>query len=80
MKIAEQKLGTALDRLMMPEAKEEFMSLANSHKHDGSGPILGVIRTNGFRISFNQALPGLNEDFGLGYSAVGIIASRFNHR
>jgi hypothetical protein len=80
MKIAEQNLGPALDTFMTPELKEEFMSLANSHKHDGSGPILGIIRTNGFRVVFHQALPGVDQDFGLPYTAVGKIASRFNHR
>ncbi|KAK0478839.1 hypothetical protein IW261DRAFT_1481148 [Armillaria novae-zelandiae] len=30
------------------ENQKEFMALHNSHTHDGSGPTLGVIRTNGY--------------------------------
>ncbi|KAJ7169115.1 hypothetical protein C8R43DRAFT_1155413 [Mycena crocata] len=31
---------------MRPEKKKAFMALANSHKEDGSGPIVGIVRTN----------------------------------
>ncbi len=33
---------------MHEENRKEFMALHNSHMHDGSGPTLGVIRTNGY--------------------------------
>ncbi len=33
---------------MSEESKNVFMDLRNSHLHDGSGPILGVVRTNGY--------------------------------
>ncbi|PBK71582.1 hypothetical protein ARMSODRAFT_954372 [Armillaria solidipes] len=33
---------------MHEENQKEFMELHNSHLHDGSGPTLGVIRTNGY--------------------------------
>lgn len=33
-----------------PANKAAFSALHNSHKHDGSGPLLGVIRTNSFGI------------------------------
>ncbi|KAH8096672.1 hypothetical protein BXZ70DRAFT_1009669 [Cristinia sonorae] len=39
--------ASAVDRLQ-PHRKEAFFKLANSHLHDGSGPIIGRIRTNGF--------------------------------
>ncbi|KAJ2918000.1 hypothetical protein MD484_g2459, partial [Candolleomyces efflorescens] len=80
LKGAETTITSIFDRLMRPEAREGFMSLANSHKHDGSGPIFGIIRTNAFRVEFEKALPGLDRDYGWGYTAVGNIASRFNHR
>lgn len=35
---------------MDPEAKETYMKLHNSHKHDGSGPLLGVSRTNSYGV------------------------------
>ncbi|RXW13219.1 hypothetical protein EST38_g12632 [Candolleomyces aberdarensis] len=68
-----------VDQQMTSEAKRGFMSLANSHTDDGSGLIFGIVRTNGFGIDFGGVLPGADEDFGLGYGAVGKTASRFNH-
>lgn len=44
---AEKVLEVLVGR-MTPEDKRSFMSLRNSHEQDGSGPILGRIRTNGF--------------------------------
>jgi hypothetical protein len=64
---------------MEESARCDFFLLANSHKDDGSGPISGVVRTNGFSIGFGEKLPGADQDFGIGYGAVGKIASRFNH-
>lgn len=43
-----EKILEALIARMHPEDKEAFMALPNSHQNDGSGPILGRIRTNGF--------------------------------
>ncbi|KAF4590780.1 hypothetical protein EYR40_009377 [Pleurotus pulmonarius] len=55
---------------MEPEDKETYMKLYNSHKHDGTGPILGISRTNGYGVF---ALQG--DDY------VGVFkdASRINH-
>ena len=39
---------------MSEENQVAFKALANSHTQDGSGPILGVIRTNGFGISLGK--------------------------
>lgn len=39
----EQVLRFLFDR-MLPEDQTAFMALANDHLHDGSGPIMGVIR------------------------------------
>ncbi|KAG5641993.1 hypothetical protein DXG03_003822 [Asterophora parasitica] len=33
------------------ETQTAFLDLVNSHREDGSGPILGVIRTNGFEVA-----------------------------
>ncbi|KAJ6491783.1 hypothetical protein C8R47DRAFT_1271535 [Mycena vitilis] len=38
---------------MHPENQAAYMALANSHKHDGSGPITGM-RTNGFAVECLQ--------------------------
>jgi len=58
-----------------PEDKVAFMALANCHLDDGSGPILGVIRTNGLDPS------GLVDSLtGDEYAAVCKTMSRINHR
>lgn len=46
---SEKEKKIAIDR-MPDEYRKRFMALANSHLHDGSGPIMGIIRTNGFGI------------------------------
>ncbi|KAJ3515317.1 hypothetical protein NLJ89_g1838 [Agrocybe chaxingu] len=46
----EKGLQRAVSR-MSDERRAALMALANSHKEDGSGPILGIIRTNGFSIA-----------------------------
>ncbi|CAK5281687.1 unnamed protein product [Mycena citricolor] len=64
---------------MSPENRAAFFSLANSHKEDGSGPILGIVRTNGL------GLRGLrvDTDDATGcasmYSAVLKDIARLNH-
>jgi hypothetical protein len=66
---------------MEPENKNAFMELANSHKDDGSGPILGIIRTNGFRVGSNIFDgPEMREDGNNAYNGVIKIGSRINHR
>ena len=73
-----ERLGIALKR-MTNENREAFMALANSYTEDGSGPILGIVRTNGYQV------PGLydsgDEDDNAGaYTAVLKVMSRINHR
>lgn len=60
---------------MDPEAQAAFLDLANSHTQDGSGPILGIIRTNGFEVA-NVVDPEPNGE----YAAVCKIMCRINHR
>ncbi|KAF4577219.1 hypothetical protein EYR36_005206 [Pleurotus pulmonarius] len=59
----------ALER-MEPEDKEAYMQLYNSHKHDGSGPIVGISRTNAYGVFALQ---------GDEYGGVFKDASRINH-
>ncbi|KAJ7772743.1 hypothetical protein DFH07DRAFT_768028 [Mycena maculata] len=61
---------------MRPEAKEAFMALKNSHKEDGSGPIVGIIRTNA--LSVDGLRPGVKDET-KSYSAVCKDISRLNH-
>ncbi|THH27649.1 hypothetical protein EUX98_g6551 [Antrodiella citrinella] len=60
-----------VDRLD-PQRKAAFMKLANSHLHDGSGPIVGRVRTNGFG--------RLTDPGSIGeYTIIGDNLSRMNH-
>ncbi|KAJ7686553.1 hypothetical protein B0H17DRAFT_1332780 [Mycena rosella] len=71
---AEQYLKVAFDR-MDPEDKTAYMALANSHLQDGSGPILGIMRTNGVGAG-PLTRPGTPP---MPYSAVCKEISRLNH-
>lgn len=69
----EKTLQTSFDR-MEPENQAAFMALANNHLEDGSGPLLGIIRTNGFEVE------GLHDPMPDGeYTGVCKIISRINH-
>jgi len=74
----ERTLEAAVGR-MEPEDRNAFMELANSHKDDGSGPILGIIRTNGFRVGPIFDGPEKRPDGNNAYSGVIKIGSRINH-
>jgi hypothetical protein len=63
-------------RRMPPENQAAFMALANSHTEDGSGPLLGVVRTNGFGITL---VKGNGNEEGETYSAIYDHLSRVNH-
>ncbi|KAJ7799295.1 hypothetical protein B0H14DRAFT_2903803 [Mycena olivaceomarginata] len=65
----------AVDR-MRPEDKAAFMELANSHTKDGSGPIVGIIRTNS--VGIDGLRPGVKDEMGM-YSSVYKNTSRLNH-
>lgn len=62
---------------MSPEALKAYTSLSNSHQTDGSGPLTGILRTNGFDVGVRD--PGAEHGEGA-YSCVGAVGSRFNHR
>ena len=74
----EKKLNIVVEERMTEEDRKAFKELQNSHTEDGSPPILGVIRTNGFGILRNFDA----DDFAMtgSYTAIGKIASRVNHR
>jgi hypothetical protein len=78
----EQEIGleVALGR-MSPRNLAAYKALANAHMEDGSGPLLGVLRTNGFGINVDE-LTGTTSgpDLPCIYSIVDKDASRINHR
>ncbi|KAJ7125164.1 hypothetical protein C8R44DRAFT_914822 [Mycena epipterygia] len=61
---------------MRPEDKAALMALANSHKEDGSGPIVGIVRTNGLQLEGLR--PGVTDELAT-YSATCKDISRLNH-
>ena len=76
----EKTLEVAVGR-METEDRNAFMELANSHKGDGSGPILGIIRTNGIKLGSNIFDgPEMCADGHNAYGGVMKIGSRINHR
>ncbi len=88
---AEKKLEIAYGRLLR-ERKEAFMALTNSHENDGSGPLMGRLRTNGFIIRGLSDAGGrsltvkrriiqiLTSMPDVPYSGVFDVLSRINHR
>ncbi|KXN82804.1 SET domain-containing protein 5 [Leucoagaricus sp. SymC.cos] len=68
---------------MSPERRAALLALCNSHTEDGSGKIMGIIRTNGFSIS--NIGDGPNMPLGhlyppeRSYSGLSDLGSRFNH-
>ncbi|KAJ7503052.1 hypothetical protein B0H11DRAFT_1798718 [Mycena galericulata] len=71
----EMQLEMCIKR-MRPEYRAAFMALKNSHTEDGSGPIVGRVRTNG--LSLDGLRPGV-EDETKSYSAICKEISRLNH-
>ncbi|KAJ8080103.1 hypothetical protein PM082_016931 [Marasmius tenuissimus] len=54
---------------LLKEQQKAYLALHNSHEHDGSGPLLGVLRTNSFGMILGGEI----------YSGVCKDASRLNH-
>lgn len=73
----EKKMRFVFER--MPETHHAaYMALANSHKEDGSGPLTGVCRTNGFGVyDFQKANSKGTDEV---YTAICKDISRMNHR
>ncbi|KAI0790845.1 hypothetical protein C8Q75DRAFT_891206 [Abortiporus biennis] len=76
-----RKLLKVLVDRMKPVRRAQFMDLVNSHEHDGSGPLLGRLRTNGFSVTFDgedsneYVINGRTRQ----YTAIGNDISRVNH-
>ncbi|KAF8902873.1 hypothetical protein CPB84DRAFT_1678515, partial [Gymnopilus junonius] len=76
MRKFELLLKLAMDR-MDEEDQNAFLALRNCHKEDGSGPLLGILRTNGFGI--NKLYDGEERTDRKLYTGVTKIGSRINH-
>ncbi|TCD60443.1 hypothetical protein EIP91_010060 [Steccherinum ochraceum] len=63
---------------MEPEQREAFGNLKNSHENDGSGPILGRVRTNGFGFDQMRDFPRGGKP-GANYCIICDDLSRLNH-
>ena len=62
------------------DAFKAYKSLHNSHTTDGSGPLTGIHRTNGFDVEvIDPQGVRFGGPEGAHYSCVGKIASRLNH-
>ncbi|PPQ93633.1 hypothetical protein CVT25_000819, partial [Psilocybe cyanescens] len=78
LKESEKTLEIAVGR-MSPENQKAFKGLANMHTKDGCGPLMGVVRTNGYHIDTiydGEQLLELNQN---GYTAICNLGSRINH-
>lgn len=73
----EKKMKISFDR-MSETNRAAYMALANSHQHDGSGPLTGISRTNGFGVYDFQIATSKGKDEA--YSAICKDISRMNHR
>ncbi len=71
----EQILETAVGR-MTEQNRANYKSLCNSHQGDGSGPLLGIMRTNGYGLE--SLYDG--SDKNLIYTVISNVGSRINHR
>ncbi|KAJ7647746.1 hypothetical protein FB45DRAFT_1052173 [Roridomyces roridus] len=71
----EKAEAIAVER-MRPEDRKAFMALSNCHKEDGSGPVVGIVRTNS--LALGGLRPGVTDEMGE-YCAVPKDISRLNH-
>jgi len=61
--------------MMSDEDQMAYRDLKNDHKHDGSGPLLSIERTNRYGVARLRESPGVGS-----YGAVCKLGSRINHR
>ena len=76
-----EQMMEAICSRMSPETLKKYTSLYNSHKTDGSGPLTGIGRTNGFDLGIDDLQAA--KEVGRGearYSTTGALSSRINHR
>ncbi|KAF9538634.1 SET domain-containing protein [Agrocybe pediades] len=74
----EKHLDFAL-AVMLPENRQAYLALANDHKEDGSGPLLGILRTNGYMIKNLFDGPNVDEWQSNVYTGITNVGSRINH-
>lgn len=73
-------LETAFSKMTAGNQKA-YKNLMNKHTQDGSGPLLGIARTNGYGIGLRDGVDEVRyEDNRNAYSAIGKLGSRINHR
>jgi len=70
-----EKVLEKLVGMMSDEDQTAYKDLMNDHKHDGSGPLFGIQRTNQYGVSRLGNDPGGGQ-----YGASCKIGSRINHR
>ena len=81
MFVGMEKSLEAICSRMTPDTLEKYTSLYNSHKTDGSGPLTGIGRTNGFDVGVEDPLGVKLVGQGKArYSTTGALSSRLNHR
>ncbi|PBK71608.1 SET domain-containing protein [Armillaria solidipes] len=73
-----EKVMCPIFKRMREEDKKAFMELHNSHLQDGSGPILGVIRTNGY-VFGDEAETNSNASTKENHTSIFKDLSRVNH-
>ena len=78
---SEKMLEIAFNR-MNDQDKKRYMGLINDHKEDGSGPLMGILRTNRYGLDNNlvDGPNGASVTALMRYSAVCDKGSRINHR
>ncbi|OCH88045.1 SET domain-containing protein [Obba rivulosa] len=76
----EEIVGCAVKR-MTEENRLAFRALANSHLHDGSPELYGIVRTNGFEAGdkLQEAVPQLPEGVMGTFTVIGRELARANH-
>ncbi|EIM92660.1 SET domain-containing protein [Stereum hirsutum FP-91666 SS1] len=76
--LAERELAhEVMFKRLKPKQQEEYMSLANCHLHDGSGPLTGILRTNG--LALGNVLHHEVQGQKIPFSGVPYNISRLNH-
>ncbi|THV07612.1 SET domain-containing protein [Dendrothele bispora CBS 962.96] len=79
MNAIESTMETLVNRMPM-EYQEAYKKLWNCHENDGSGPLFGIARTNGFGIGdYDEPTDPAFPDTKNGYSGTFKNLSRINH-
>ncbi|EMD31248.1 hypothetical protein CERSUDRAFT_60339 [Gelatoporia subvermispora B] len=76
----EEYMKVAVDR-MDPAKQAAYRALSNAHLDDGSLPLVGILRTNGFSVTgvLRKVVPDLPKGEIHELTAIGEVLSRVNH-